>query len=54
MVLALINQYFDSYILEIEISYITDWLFKNLMENKILWKLLIIEQQSWLKLLIWI
>ena len=43
MVLALINQYFDLYILEIEISYITGWLFKNWMESKILCRLLIIE-----------
>ena len=35
MMFALINQYFDLYFLEIEISYITDWLFKNWMESKI-------------------
>ena len=43
--LALINQYFDSCILEIEITYITDWLFKIWMEINFLYKLLIIEQQ---------
>ena len=43
--LALFNQYFDSYILEIEISYITNCLFKIWMEIKFLYTLLIIEQQ---------